>query len=138
MAAKFVLYSVQIFHTSQFTELSTQQDTCLEVCIPIHDTETRFQAYADNMKFTHDLKFNKAPDWKDSYVDYWHLKKLIYKNEKSAAENRSNSADPERLSLLSSFRYSDFLYVSLGLGSSVNYLNRTYTELQPRGIGRKS
>ena len=46
------------------------------------------------MKFTHDLKFNKAPDWKDQYIDYWHLKKLIYKNEQSASQ-KTLSLDPD-------------------------------------------
>lgn len=55
------------------------------------------------MKFTHDLKFNKAPDWKDQYVDYWHLKKLIYKNEQTATQ-RTMAADPERQRLLQTMR----------------------------------
>lgn len=53
------------------------------------------------MKFTHNLKFNKAPDWKDNYIDYWHLKNLIYKNERTAAVQRHLSTDPERQQLLS-------------------------------------
>ena len=51
------------------------------------------------MKFTHQLKFNRAPDWKDSYMDYWHLKSLIYKNELSAVQRITT--DPERQGLLS-------------------------------------
>lgn len=53
------------------------------------------------MKFTHDLKFNKAPEWKDQYIDYWHLKKLIYKNEQTASQ-RITGTDPERQRLLQS------------------------------------
>ena len=49
------------------------------------------------MKFTHDLKFNKAPDWKDQYIDYWHLKKLIYKNELTATQRLSVDLDRQRL-----------------------------------------
>ena len=51
------------------------------------------------MKFTHQLKFNRAPDWKDSYMDYWHLKSLIYKNELTAVQK--SATDPERQGLLS-------------------------------------
>ena len=51
------------------------------------------------MKFTHQLKFNRAPDWKDSYMDYWHLKSLIYKNELSAIQRITT--DQERQGLLS-------------------------------------
>ena len=81
------------------------QDGCKEVCIPVRDAEPEDFGSAHSMKFTHDLKFNKAPDWKDNYLDYWHLKKLIYKNEKSAIIQRTGSTDPERLSLLNSSGY---------------------------------
>lgn len=30
------------------------------------------------MKFTHQIKFNSVPEWRDHYIDYAHLKKLIY------------------------------------------------------------
>lgn len=69
---------------------------CLDVRIQIEEDPNCA------MKFTHDLKFNKAPDWKDHYIDYWHLKNLIYNNEKTAAvAQRTVSSDPERQHLLS-------------------------------------
>lgn len=33
------------------------------------------------MKFSHALKFNANSDWKDYYINYNGLKKLIYKKE---------------------------------------------------------
>ncbi|CDO92810.1 unnamed protein product [Kluyveromyces dobzhanskii CBS 2104] len=30
------------------------------------------------MKFSHSLKYNAVPEWQDYYIDYSHLKKLIY------------------------------------------------------------
>lgn len=31
-----------------------------------------------DMKFAHQLAFNTHPDWRDSYIDYDKLKRLIY------------------------------------------------------------
>jgi hypothetical protein len=30
------------------------------------------------MKFSHQLKFNSVPEWREFYVDYPHLKKFIF------------------------------------------------------------
>ena len=87
------------------------------------------------MKFTHDLKFNKAPDWKDQYIDYWHLKKLIYKNELTATQRLSVDLDRQRL-LSPSLRRSE----SQRLPSTPEHriLRRADSEGPPRTPGSPS
>lgn len=36
------------------------------------------------MKFGHALKFNSVPEWKDAYIRYSLLKKLIFEEERHA------------------------------------------------------
>lgn len=46
------------------------------------------------MKFTHQLKFNCVPEWKEHYINYTVLKKIIYHiaaiESKEAAEGLSD------------------------------------------------
>lgn len=56
------------------------------------------------MKFSHSLKYNAVPEWQDHYIDYSHLKKLIYSlqneelkqlsgNKQESSESAKNGAD---------------------------------------------
>lgn len=38
------------------------------------------------MKFTHQLKFNSVPEWREHYIQYAHLKKYIYALAKKEAD----------------------------------------------------
>ncbi|GFR50479.1 hypothetical protein Agub_g12739 [Astrephomene gubernaculifera] len=38
------------------------------------------------MKFTHQLKFNSVPEWREHYINYTHLKKYIYALAKKEAD----------------------------------------------------
>ncbi|GAX73558.1 hypothetical protein CEUSTIGMA_g1009.t1 [Chlamydomonas eustigma] len=40
------------------------------------------------MKFTHQIKFNSVPEWRDHYIDYAHLKKIIYAIAKAEADEQ--------------------------------------------------
>ncbi|KAK9834084.1 hypothetical protein WJX84_004625 [Apatococcus fuscideae] len=51
------------------------------------------------MKFSHQLKFNSVPEWKENYLNYSQLKKLIY--QIAFAENNEISPDNPDTPLLS-------------------------------------
>ena len=34
------------------------------------------------MKFSHSLQLNSVPDWSQHYLDYQHLKKVVYSLER--------------------------------------------------------
>ena len=51
------------------------------------------------MKFSHQLKFNSVPEWKENYLNYSQLKKLIY--QIAFAEHNEISDHPEQSPLLS-------------------------------------
>lgn len=87
---------------------------CEAVCIDVEPEDQAAQGEEVGMKFTHDLKFNRVPDWNDQYIDYWKLKKLIYKNEKSVTQRRL-SIEPERQRLLGgqSFKYNSITQSSV-------------------------
>ena len=65
------------------------------------------------MKFSHQLKFNSVPEWKENYLNYSQLKKLIY--QIAFAENNEISDHPEQSPLLSQSRRGS---LSLSRGSS--------------------
>lgn len=44
------------------------------------------------MKFTHQLKFNSVPEWREHYVQYAHLKKYIYALAKREADAQKYGA----------------------------------------------
>ena len=50
------------------------------------------------MKFSHQLKFNAVPEWKENYLNYSQLKKLIY--QIAFAENNEISDQPDQSPLL--------------------------------------
>ena len=49
------------------------------------------------MKFTHQIKFNSVPEWRDHYIDYAHLKKIIYAISKAEADEQQHGHDEEHL-----------------------------------------
>ncbi len=52
------------------------------------------------MKFTHQLKFNSVPEWREHYIQYAHLKKYIYALAKKEADLQAGGqlvADEEGL-----------------------------------------
>ncbi|KAG2486184.1 hypothetical protein HYH03_015147 [Edaphochlamys debaryana] len=44
------------------------------------------------MKFTHQLKFNSVPEWREHYIQYAHLKKYIYALAKKEADHQADGA----------------------------------------------
>lgn len=47
--------------------------------VPVASAERDpFTLRGGEMKFAHQLAFNTHPDWRDSYIDYDKLKRLIY------------------------------------------------------------
>nr|BBC28486.1 low-affinity phosphate transporter [Eudorina sp. NIES-3984]BBC28497.1 low-affinity phosphate transporter [Eudorina sp. 2006-703-Eu-15] len=52
------------------------------------------------MKFTHQLKFNSVPEWREHYIQYAHLKKYIYALAKREADLQAGGLVPEEDSLL--------------------------------------
>jgi hypothetical protein len=53
------------------------------------------------MKFTHQIKFNSVPEWRDHYIDYAHLKKIIYAIAKAEADEQQQHHLDEEHPLLS-------------------------------------
>nr|ADF43123.1 PTC1p [Chlamydomonas reinhardtii]ADF43163.1 PTC1m [Chlamydomonas reinhardtii] len=49
------------------------------------------------MKFTHQLKFNSVPEWREHYIQYGHLKKYIYALAKKEADLQAGGQDEEAL-----------------------------------------
>ena len=47
------------------------------------------------MKFTHVLKFNAAPEWKEQYLNYQLLKKIVYATSTAEAAE-AGGRDGER------------------------------------------
>ncbi|KAG2437638.1 hypothetical protein HYH02_011277 [Chlamydomonas schloesseri] len=47
------------------------------------------------MKFTHQLKFNSVPEWREHYIQYGHLKKYIYALAKKEADLQAGGHDDE-------------------------------------------
>ncbi|KAG1667046.1 hypothetical protein FOA52_000407 [Chlamydomonas sp. UWO 241] len=49
------------------------------------------------MKFSHQLKFNTVPEWRDNYIPYGHLKRIIYAIAKAETEAHAHGTDDEAL-----------------------------------------
>lgn len=45
------------------------------------------------MKFSHSLKYNAVPEWQDYYIDYSHLKKLIYSLQQQELDQLNGGSD---------------------------------------------
>jgi hypothetical protein len=52
------------------------------------------------MKFTHQLKFNSVPEWREHYIQYAHLKKYIYALAKREADLQAGGDEEGLLSPL--------------------------------------
>lgn len=52
------------------------------------------------MKFAHQLKFNSVPEWKEHYLHYAALKKIIYQIAKAEGPGGWKAEDGENLSSL--------------------------------------
>ncbi|WFD33882.1 low-affinity phosphate transporter [Malassezia cuniculi] len=56
------------------------------------------------MKFSHSLQLNSVPEWRDKYIDYQHLKKVVYELEReqvAAQDPNSETLESESRVLLS-------------------------------------
>ena len=61
------------------------------------------------MKFTHQLKFNSVPEWKEHYIHYNVLKKIVYAIAKAEADEVKANDEEHIEPLLAHEKVSRFL-----------------------------
>eukprot|EP00955_Chlamydomonas_euryale_P065643 359300-Chlamydomonas_euryale.AAC.6 len=47
------------------------------------------------MKFSHQLKFNTVPEWRDNYIHYAGLKHIVYAIAKAEAQREQHGTDTD-------------------------------------------